>query len=163
MVDHKQDLASELTAFIDGELTAQQASAVKAALDADPALRALEQRLRRTIEVVEALPQAERAHPALRRNVLAAIDRPTWRERLSGWLTPGRLAPVGLALAAGVAAVVVVVGRPRVGGGSADEVGEDELLMAQHLEVVEDLDLLEVDSPDDLDVIGALHELEVER
>jgi anti-sigma factor RsiW len=162
MVDQKHDLAGELTAFIDGELTAQQESVVKAALDADPALRALEQRLRRTIEVVEALPQAERAHPALRRNVLAAIEQPTWRKRLVGWLTPGRLAPVGLALAAGVAAVVVV-GRPRGGGGPADEVGEDELLMAQHLEVVEDLDLLEVDSPDDLDVIGALHELEVER
>lgn len=162
MAETKPDLSNELTAYIDGELTEDQARTVKAALDADPALRALEQRLRRTIDAVEALPKVELAPSSLRRNVLAAIERPSWRERLFGLVTLGRLAPVGLALAAGVA-VVVVLGRPRTGGAPVDEVGEDELLLAQHLEVVEDLDLLEVDSPDDLDVIGALHELEVER
>lgn len=157
MVEKTSDLSAELTAWIDGELPEARAREVEAAVAADPKLAALAQKLRRTIAAVEALPQTELATNGLRRNVLAAIETPTWGERLSAWLTPGRLAPAGLAVAGAVTAVVLA----RRSGG--DEVGDDELLMAQHLDVVEDLDLVGAESPEDVDVIASLHELEVER
>jgi anti-sigma factor RsiW len=156
MADTKRDFSVELTAYIDGELPPDEARAVEAALAADPALRALERRLRRTVEAVEALPRPERAPQALRRNVLLAIERPSWGERLGAWLTPARLMPVGLAVAATAAAVVLL--KP-----GSDEVDDEQLLLAQNLDVVEDLDLAGVESGDDLDVIANLHELEVER
>lgn len=154
MADPPKDFTLELTAWLDGELPPEEARAVERALAQDPALRALEQRLRFAITAVEALPRPEPAHPALRRKVLAAVEAPTWRERLAGWLTPARLAPAGLALAA--AATVVVVTRR----GTGDEPEGEQLLLAANLDVVEDLDLVGLDSPEDLDVVAALHELE---
>jgi anti-sigma factor RsiW len=156
MSDPRPDFSSELTAYIDGELAPEQARAVEAALERDPALRALEQRLRRTIAAVEALPQPEPDTQALRRKVLAAVEAPSWRERLSSWFTVGRLAPAGVAVAGAAAAVVVLAGR-------SDHQEDVDVLLAANLDDVEDLDLVGAESPDDLDVIGSLHELEVER
>lgn len=148
------DIRDDLTAYIDGELTPERSKEVEAALSADPALRALEQRLRQAIGAVEALP-APVAHPSaqLRRNVLAAIDAPSFWQR---WFTLPRLAPMGLALAAAAVAVVVWP-RPEEGG----PIDEEKLFIAQNLDVVEDLDLVGLDSADDLDVVASLHELEV--
>lgn len=144
----------DLSAYIDGELPPERVKELEAALAKDPALRSLEQRLRKSIEAVEALPVPETSSPALRRAVLAAIDEPTFWER---WFTLPRLLPIGLALAAGVSAVVF---WPR----PAEEVApldEEKLLLAQNLEVVEDLDLVDLGSTEDLDVVAELHELEV--
>lgn len=150
------DLSEELTAYIDGELSPERAREVEAALAKDPALRALEQRLRRSIGAVEALPAPALApSPALRRAVLAAIDQPRWWQR---WFTLPRLLPVGLALAATLAAVLV---WPRAGLEEGAPADEEKLLLAQNLEVVEDLDLVDLDSAEDLDVVASLHELEV--
>ena len=151
-----KDYSAALTAYIDGELDEGETRALEAALSKDPALRALEERLRSVVASVEALP-----HPApstaLRRRVLAAIETPSLRERLSAWLSGPALVPAGLAVAAAVTAVLV---WPR-----SDEPEGEQLLVAQNLEVVEDLDLmgLDFDSPDDLEVIASLHELEVQR
>lgn len=145
------DFQEELTAYIDGELPPEKVRALEAALAKDPALRALEQRLRRSIDAVEALPLPQTS-PALRRAVLAAIDQPTFWEK---WFTLPRLLPVGLALAAGLTAVVL---WPRE---EAPGLDEEKLLLAQNLEVVEDLDLMDLGSADDLDVVAQLHELEV--
>jgi anti-sigma factor RsiW len=157
----ERDWTLEVTAYVDGELSADEARAFEAALQHDPALRALEQKLRRTIVAVEALPQLESPSVALRRQVLTAIDaqpRP-WLERLGAWLTPGRLVPVGMAMAALVAGVVAW--SPR---GTDDQLTDaDQLLVAQNIDVVEDLDLVGADSAEDLEVIASLHELEVQR
>ena len=151
-------LHDELTAYIDGELSDEERREVEAALAADPKLRAVEQQLRRSIAAVEALPMpAMQSAPALRRAVLNAVGEPTWKEKWLRWPT---LAPLGVALAA--AAVTVVVWP---GAGDVSEAGLDEekLLLAQNLEVVEDLDLVDLASGDDLDVVAELHELEVMR
>lgn len=145
------DFQEELTAYIDGELPPEKVRELEAALAKDPQLRSLEQRLRRSIDAVEALPLPQTS-PALRRAVLAEIDKPTFWEK---WFTLPRLLPVGLALAAGLTAVVL---WPREETPALDE---EKLLLAQNLEVVEDLDLVDLGSTEDLDVVAQLHELEV--
>jgi anti-sigma factor RsiW len=153
------EFLEELTAYIDGELPPERAKAVEAALAADVRLKALEARLRATVQAVKSLP-APQPSEALRRAVLAKVDEPTWRERLARWLSPPRLVPVGLAVAAAVTAVVLW--RP---GATVAEPGFDEeaLLVAQHLELAEDLDVVGLDSPDDVAVVAQLDELEVLR
>jgi anti-sigma factor RsiW len=155
-----KDFRADLTAFIDDELGPDEVRALEAALARDPALRALEQKLRRTVTAVEALPPLQPSSIALRRQVLNAIDaepRP-FGERVRAWLTPGRLVPVGVAMAAAV--TTLVLWAPSAEEQPADA---ESLLMAQQMDVVEDLDLVGVDSADDLEVIAALHELEVQR
>lgn len=149
------DFEEDLTAYIDGELPPDRVAALEAELAKNPALRALEQGLRRSIEAVEALPlPLAETSPALRRAVLEAIAQPTFFER---WFTLPRLLPLGLALAAGLSAVVF---WPSPGEDGAP-VDEEKLLLAQNLEVVEDLDLMDLGSAEDLDVVAQLHELEV--
>ena len=145
------DFQEELTAYIDGELSPEKVRELEAALAKDPALRSLEQRLRRSIDAVEALPLPETS-PALRRAVLNAIAEPTFWEK---WFTLPRLLPLGLGLAGGLTALVM---WPRAG---LEEMDEDKLLLAQNLDVVEDLDLVDLGSDEDLDVVTQLHELEV--
>ncbi|MBL8912494.1 MAG: zf-HC2 domain-containing protein [Archangium sp.] len=152
-------LQDDLTAYIDGELSPERTKEVEAALAADPALRAMEQKLRRSISAVEALPSpVSESSAAMRRAVLNAVGEPTWKEK---WLRWPVLMPVaGLAAAAAVTLVV----WPR---GVVDEapagLDEEKLLLAQNLEVVEDLDLVGLESPEDLDVVADLDELEVMR
>lgn len=143
------EFEEDLTAYIDGELPPERQRAMEAALAKDPALRSLEQRLRKSVALVEALPLPETS-PSLRRAVLAEIGKPTFFER---WFTLPRLVPLGLAMAAGVALVV----WPREEAG----LDEEKLMLAQNLEVVEDLDLVDLGSAEDLDVVAQLHELEV--
>lgn len=150
------EFEEELSAYVDGELPPERVRALEAALAKDPALRSLEQRLRRSIEAVESLDAARdvpQTSPALRRRVLAELGKPTFWER---WFTPPRLLPIGLALAAGVSAVVLW--PPAEDGAPIDE---ERLLLAQNLEEVEDLDLVDLGSTEDLDVVAQLHELEV--
>ena len=100
---------------------------------------------------------AMQSAPALRRAVLNAVGEPTWKEKWLRWPT---LAPLGVALAAAAVAVVVWPGAGDVSEAGLDE---EKLLLAQNLEVVEDLDLVDLASGDDLDVVAELHELEVMR
>ena len=146
------DFEEDLTAYIDGELSPEKARALEAAMERDPALRSLEKRLRVSIAAVEELPMPQTS-PALRRAVLEAISKPTFFER---WFTLPRLLPLGLALAAGI--TLIVWPRGEEPGAPLDE---EKLLLAQNLEVVEDLDLVDLGSTEDLDVVAQLHELEV--
>lgn len=151
-------IEDELTAYVDGELSELDMQRVKAALAADPALAALEKQLRLTVTAVEALPSPQ-ASQALRRAVLNRLDEPgTLGERLAAWLRPSRLVPaVGLAAAAVLVAVVAQQGTQAV---PTHEVEEEQLYVAQNLEVIEDLDLAGLESADDLEVIAQLHALE---
>lgn len=148
---HWQD---ELTAYVDGELSEPDRKAVEAALAADPALRALEKKLRQTVALVKTLPAPEPSR-ALKQSVLAQLDD----EARPSWLSWQRLVPV-MTLAA--AAVLVLVLR----GGRHDELpalvaDEEQLVLAQNMEVVEDLDLVGLASSEDLEVIEQLKDLEV--
>lgn len=151
----REQLEADLSAFVDGELDEARAREVAEALDRDPALKALEAQLRRSAALLQALPSPD-ASPALRAAVLDAVATPTWGERLRGWFTPPRL---GLALAASAATVAVWVGtRPATGGFGGDE---ETMVVAQHLELLEDYELMGLDNPADLEVVAALDELEV--
>jgi anti-sigma factor RsiW len=152
----REDIVNDLTAYIDGELPPARAAEVAAALAADPQLKALEAKLRATVVALKGLPDPDPSL-SLRRKVLALVDEPTWKERLAKWLTPPRLVPVGLAVAAAVTAVVLWPGQPVV----VEGLDEDALLVAQNLELAEDLDLIGLESPDDLAVVAQLDELEV--
>jgi len=148
------DDALQLTAYLDGELDPAEVLRLQARLAQEPALRAREQRLRQAIAAVEALPSPQ-ASPGLRRKVLEAVATPTLAERLQAWLTGPRLGLVGLA-AAGAATAVALW--------PTEEGEEDEqLLLAENFDVVEDLDVMGLDTADDLEVIASLHELEMQR
>lgn len=151
-------IQDDLTAYIDGELSPERAKEVEAALAADPSLRAMEQKLRRSITAVEALPSPvseSASSAAMRRAVLNAVGEPTWKEK---WLRWPVLMPIaGLAAAAAVTLVVWPVEETPAGLG----LDEEKLLLAQNLEVVEDLDLVGLESPEDLDVVADLEALEV--
>lgn len=153
MVDPDDTL--QLTAYLDGELDSAEAARLEARLSRDPALRARADRLRRAIAAVEALPAPE-ASTALRRKVLAAVEPPTLLERLRASLTQPRVALAGLAAAGATIVAVGVLTRP-------EDDDEDQLLLAQNLDLVEDLDVMDLDSADDVEVIASLHELEIQR
>ncbi len=145
--------SEELTAYIDGELDPETAKALEAQLAADPKLKSLEQQLRRTVSLMGSVP-AMQPSTALRRAVLMQIDQPTFGERVRSFLTPGRLVPVGVIAMASVATFVVLR------GGEAEPVeNEEQLFLAQNMEVVEDLDLVGFEHADDFDVVASLHEL----
>jgi anti-sigma factor RsiW len=149
----RDELAANLTAYIDGELSELETRRLEEALKADPELAALEQRMRSTIEAVEKLPSPEPSRE-LRRAVLNQLDEKTAFEKLRAFFTLPRLIPaVGVAAAA---AVAVVVMRPD----EKPHLDAETLFVAQNMEVLEDLDLIGLENPDDLDVVASLHELE---
>ncbi|MBK7857784.1 MAG: hypothetical protein IPJ65_03985 [Archangiaceae bacterium] len=152
----REELTGNLTAYIDNELSELEARRIEEALRLDPELAALEQKLRTAVKAVEALPAPAPATAALRRAVLQRLDEKTALQRLRGFFTLPRLVPVA-GLAAAAAITVVVVGRPVDKPGLDDET----LFVAQNIEVLEDLDLIGLENPDDLDVVANLHELEV--
>src|SRR5438132_2463863 len=103
----RDELAENLTAYIDGELSELEAKRIEEALKSDPELAALELKLRTTVRAVEAMP-APAPSTALRRAVLNRLDEKTRLTRLRELFTLPRLVPaVGLAAAAVVAIVVV--------------------------------------------------------
>lgn len=144
--------SEELTAYIDGELDPETAKAVEAQLAADPKLKSLEQQLRRTVTLMGSVP-ALQPSTSLRRAVLLQVDQPTFGERVKSFFTPGRLVPVGVIAMASVATFVVMRGD------TGPIENEEQLFLAQNMEVVEDLDLVGLEGADDFAVVASLHEL----
>lgn len=150
----------ELTAYVDGELSPEAARALETRLAADPGLRELHGRLALAVAQVEALPPEPVApRPSARAAVLRRLAEGEaqvgW---LARWLTPRRLVPsLGLAGALAVA-LAVSLRAPRERDVEAP--GDEELLMAQQLDVLENYEVLGLESADDLEVVAALHELE---
>jgi len=156
-----RDWTAELTAYIDGELSESDAKALEAELARNAELKAMEQNLRRTVALMGQVPQVEPS-AALRRAGLNGLDTPsTFGERLRAWLSPGKLVPLAALATAAVVTVLVVRGQPKVVPANVP-VEDDQMLIAQNMDVLEDLDVLGLDSPDDLDVVANLNELEVQ-
>lgn len=146
----QKNFEQELTAFIDGELGEAERRAVEQALAADASLRALEKRLRQTVTLMAKVP-VPAPSAGMKRAVLDRLAPPTPR-----WFTAPRLLPfAALAAAAGLAAVLL----PRVQQ-AAPAVDEEQVVLAQNLELVEDLDLEGLSTPEDLEVIEQLEQLE---
>ncbi|MBL9037423.1 MAG: hypothetical protein JNG84_02805 [Archangium sp.] len=154
-----RDWTEELTAYIDGALDAETSQALEAQLAIDPALKALEQRLRKAVAQV-ALVSSPEPSAALRRAVLTQLEAPPsgW-ERVKAFFTASRWVPVGALAAAGLSVLVVVTGRD---AGVAPE-SEEQLFVAQNIDVLEDYEVVGLDGADDFEVVAQLHELEEAR
>ncbi|MCI0572724.1 MAG: zf-HC2 domain-containing protein [Myxococcaceae bacterium] len=148
----------DLTAFVDGELPELRAAEVARHLGGCAACTATERLLRGAVVRLASLPDVPPASPALRRSVLAAVEAPTWRERVDGWLRPRVWVPaLGVAAAAGVAAVALRTQTPE------GELDAPQLELALALEVAEDYDVAGLTSVEDLELVAELHELEVQQ
>ncbi|RKH22128.1 hypothetical protein D7Y13_22050 [Corallococcus praedator] len=149
----------DLTAYVDGELPPPHRARMEAHLGTCAECQQTERLLRVTVARMAELPDFTPS-PSARREVLARLDAlpPTWRERLSSLLRPGVLVP-----SAGVAATAVlallVAGRANVDPAALEELDAGALEVATNLELVEDYEVLGLDSSDDLEVIENLHEL----
>ncbi|HZI14850.1 MAG TPA: zf-HC2 domain-containing protein [Myxococcus sp.] len=151
----------DLTAYVDGELPAPRRAQVEAHLGTCAGCRATEALLRTSVARVAEVPDfAPAPSPAARRAVLAKLDAlpVPWPERLKALWRPAVLLPsVGLAAALAVALLMV-----RPGPEAPPELADPAVMeLAANLEVVEDYELLGLDSAEDLEVVTSLHELEV--
>lgn len=150
-----RDWSSELTAYIDGELSPTDVRALEQALANDAALRELEQRLRRAVDAVEMLPELEVSTVRLRAAVLAQVKTEpteTLGHRLRAWFSAPRL----IAGLAGLAAIVVAVRLPRRDA----MLDETSLALSQHWDDIEDFDIAALESADDIETVASLQELE---
>ncbi|WP_263451478.1 anti-sigma factor family protein [Hyalangium gracile] len=149
----------DLTAYIDGELPPPRRAEVEAHMGTCADCRSTEALLRRTLTHLEALPEFKPS-PDTRRAVLAKVDALPLplRERLKALLRPAVLVP-SLGLAAAVGLAVVYSGQESQG---PDVMDAGALELAANLELVEDFDVVGMDSAEDMEVIENLHELEVQ-
>lgn len=143
----------ELTAYIDGELSEQDRREVEAQLARDPKLKALEAKLRQTVTLMQRV-SAPVPSAALKAGVLGRLDEGAAPK--ASWFSLPKLVPV-MALAAAALLFVVLRGRDEMPA----IVEEDQVLLAQNMELVEDLDLVGLSSAEDVEVIELLKELEV--
>jgi anti-sigma factor RsiW len=152
----------DLTAYLDRELPDLRARQLEAHLPGCSDCPATLSLLKGAVERLSALPQVE-ASAALRRSVLHRIEVPAslW-ERVNGLFRPAVIAP---ALGLGMAAVVAVIWastqqRIDLRGVAELEGDPQQLELAANLEVLEDLDVVGMESPEDLEVIENLDQLE---
>lgn len=73
-MDEREDICDQFSAYVDGELSAQEAARVEAAVEADPALAAALHELRATRELVRGLPRAS-APEGFSRRVISRAER----------------------------------------------------------------------------------------
>jgi anti-sigma factor RsiW len=146
----------ELTAYVDGELPPTRHNEVEAHLPGCSDCQSTVALLKRTVAGLAHVPELPPS-PATRREVLARVEAlpAPLKERLLALLRPSVLVPAaGLAAVAGL--LVYSAGEPRL------EVGDPGTLeLAMNLEVVEDYEVVGLDSSEDLEVVAHLHELEV--
>jgi anti-sigma factor RsiW len=149
----------DMTAFVDRELPELRMRQVEQHLVACAGCQTTVSLLRKTVRQLEGMPAFEPSI-ALRGRVLSAIatePAPSRWRQLAQTLRPSVWIPAG---ALGVAALVaMMVARPP---SAIDLLDARELEVASHLELLEELDVVGLESPDDLDVVAMLHELEGE-
>ena len=152
-------LESELTAYVDGELGPAEASAVRAHLLGCTDCRSTEALLRKTVHTLAALPDFQPSL-GLRRQVLSRVEAvpAPWGRRFSHWLRPAVLVPAGLLLASVLAFLLTPHGvRPPLRNELPDGAALD---VAMNYDVAANYDVLGLDSPDDVEVVAHLQELE---
>lgn len=150
---HEEDL----TAWVDGELPPLQARALETHVAGCDSCTATVALLRKTVALLPTLPALEPS-AALRRKVLAQLDEP--ESRLRAWLS-SLLAPKVLAPALGVAAAAAVTWVALDRRATERLTFEPEqLAVAQNMEVLEDFEVLGLESADDLEVVARLDELD---
>lgn len=155
----------DLTAYLDQELPPLKVRQLEGHLPACESCTGTLALLRRTVSALEAMP-AFAPSPQLRRAVLNRIsgEPPSLLDRLRGWLRPQVLVPALSAaalLAVGVAAVQLARRHEAPAAGAPLLVADaSELELAQNLDLVEDLDVVGLESPEDLEVVEHLDELE---
>ena len=146
-------IADRIVAWLAGALPEAEAAEVRRHLESCAACAEERDLVRGGLSVVAPLPPAE-PRPGFAVRVAAhAVDArprplgaPWWR-----WAFGGGLA------AAAVAAAAVIVARPPARSGA------DEVLLAQRLELFEDLNVVQnQDALRDLDVVAVLHTLQPE-
>ena len=154
-------LEEELTAYVDGELDPSDARTVRAHLAGCADCRATEALLRRTVQVLEALPAFEPSL-GLRRAVLNRVDttRAPFAERFRGWLRPGVLVPSAFGLLAAGLVALLVAGPGAQKNLPAELQDGAALDVAMNFDVASDFELLGLESPDDVEVVARLDELE---
>jgi anti-sigma factor RsiW len=152
-------LQAELTAYLDSELPLLQMKQVQQHLETCTDCRGTVELLKSTLAQLSAVPAFEPS-PSLRRAVFAQLDRESesfW-EKFVRWLKPQILLPsVGL-VAAAVVVMVIAIRRPAT-------LPRDAQLfeLASNLELVQDYEVIGINSVEDLEVVKHLHELEEEQ
>lgn len=147
-----EEAEAELSAWLDGELPAERAGAVEAAVAADARLSALAQKLRESKSLLASL-EAPAPSSRLRANVLSAIAAPSPQPWWRSWLTVPRVSLGALAAAALISAFLW--SRP-----DPETPDVDRLLVAQNLDLLEDYEVMSLRDPEDLEVIAAMDELQ---
>ena len=156
------EMETELTAYLDGELTPADAASVRAHLAGCEHCRATEALLRQAVATLRILPDYEPSAP-FRRRVLGRVEAAPLplRARLADAFRPALLVPSAAGLLAASVVAVLLWGPGRTA--LPPELSDGEALgVALHYDVVADADydLLGLDSPDDLEVVEHLQELE---
>jgi anti-sigma factor RsiW len=154
-------LEEEMTAYVDGELGAAEAETVRTHLTGCADCRATEALLRRTLLTLKALPAFEPSL-GLRRSVLGRLDAvpAPFGERLKGWLRPGVVFPSTVGLLAAAAVALYVAGPGAKKNLPAELQDSTALDVAMNFDVASDYDVLGLESPDDVEVVARLDELE---
>ncbi len=148
----------DLTAYMDGELPEARRAEVAAHLGTCADCQRTEALLRRAVASLAELPEFKPSADT-RRAVLAKVEAlpPPLKERLLALLRPAVLVPsLGLA-----AALVLVVYASRETRG-LEGMDEGTLELAANMELMEDYDIVGLDSFEDMEVVANLHELEVQ-
>lgn len=148
----------QLTAFIDGELEASEAEAVKAKLAENAEWRAMETKLRRALKSLQTLPGPVPS-AGLKTAVMSRLDdpKPSFVETLSKFFTVRRLVTAG---ALGVAVVLALLWNFYQGRVPATFEDVEQVYVAEHFDELEDFEVLGLQDTADLEVVEALHQLE---
>ena len=147
----------ELTAYVDRELDDVSRKAIDAHLSVCGRCRASLALLQDAVGELAALPSPPPS-PNLRRDVLRRIDQPgRWIDRVQWWIRrPAVWVPAGALTAALVAALALSARGER----ATDAEEAMQLELAANLEEVEDLDVVGLEDPEDLEIVLHLPELE---
>lgn len=147
----------DLSAYVDGELPEVRARAVKNHLAGCGECRTMEQLIRKTVMSLDVLPAFEPS-AELRRRVMSHLEPPpSPLSRLAKWLRPQLLVPI-----AGVAAVGAIVFAVHLPDSMPQPSELSQVELAQDFDAVADLDVLGLESVEDVDVLQHLDELQAE-
>lgn len=147
----------DLTAYADGELRPDARQLFDAHLPGCEGCASALSSIRRAQAALAMLPEP-RPSPAMRRAVLSRLDEPAPRD--GSWLREAlsaRRLAVTLGGAAAAAGLVIAVQLQQPDLKVSDPA---QLELAANLELLEDFEVVGLESPEDLDVVRQLHELE---